>query len=83
MRVQSVLLAPTPQQQSDITFDLQVVSGHLRTVCAGCGSSLENTQPPGDICQSLEVFKNVAQFHSFDLLAEVTSWLLGDPTGFL
>ena len=52
-------------------------------MCAGCGSSLENTQPPGDICQSLEVFKNVAQFHSFDLLAEVTSWLLGDPTGFL
>lgn len=62
---------------------MQVAAGHLRTVCAGCGSSLENTQPPGQVCQALEVFRNVARFHSFDLLAEVTEWLLEEPSSFV
>ena len=61
---------------------LQVASGHLRTVCAACGSSLVNMQPPREVRKSLEVFRNVARFHSFDLLAEITEWLLEEPSSF-
>lgn len=55
---------------------VQVSSGHLSRQCRMCGGALANTETPQQLTGGLAVFRNVAQAHGFDLLAEATQWLL-------
>ena len=57
----------------------QVGSGHLRRCCDRCGGELACTQPPAAHAAGLAVFRGIARFHGFELLAETAEWLLEGP----
>ena len=59
----------------------QVVSGHLRSLCSLCSGSLINTQPAGPFRKQLVVFRNIARYHSFELLGEVAGGILKAADG--
>ncbi|GLI69098.1 hypothetical protein VaNZ11_013644, partial [Volvox africanus] len=56
----------------------QVTSGHLRPLCGLCGGGLVNTRRPEAAQRRLVVYRNLARFHGFRVLAEMAGWLLGD-----
>lgn len=56
----------------------QVTSGHLRALCALCGGGLTNTRRPPAAARRLVVYRNLARFHGFKVLAEMAGWLLGE-----
>jgi DNA polymerase epsilon subunit 1 len=53
----------------------QTASGHMGDRCA-CGGLLENTIAPPKHISKLQVFLNIAEHHSFELLRETVAWLL-------
>jgi len=55
---------------------LQISGGHLTRQCRMCGGGLMNTEPSETLRSGLTTFRNVAQYHNFQLLLEVTEWLL-------
>ncbi len=55
----------------------QVGRGHLRRCCDQCGGALACAQPPAAHAAGLAVFRGIARFHGFQLLAEAVEWLLG------
>ena len=57
-------------------INMQVASGHLSRQCKRCGGKLVNTQTPEALREGLTIFRNVARYHSFDLLMELLEWLL-------
>jgi hypothetical protein len=57
----------------------QVGRGHLRRCCDQCGGALACAQPPAAHAAGLAVFRGIARFHGFQLLAEAVEWLLGGP----
>ena len=57
----------------------QVGRGHLRRCCDQCGGELACTQSPSAHAAGLAVFRGIARFHGFELLAEVVEWLLEVP----
>jgi len=60
-------------------FLVQVSSGHLARQCKLCGGELKCTQPADVFRKQLTVFKNIARYHSFQLLMEIVEWLLEEP----
>ena len=58
---------------------VQVLRGHLRRNCDQCGGALANTLSPEASRERLTVLHNVARFHCFALLQDVTEWLLQAP----
>ncbi|GLC51172.1 hypothetical protein PLESTB_000473800 [Pleodorina starrii] len=56
----------------------QVTSGHLRSLCGLCGGGLTNTRRPEGAARRLTVYRNLARFHGFGVLAEMAGWLLGE-----
>jgi DNA polymerase epsilon subunit 1 len=57
----------------------QVTCGHLRSLCGLCGGGLTNTRRPETADRRLVVYRNLARFHGFRVLAENAGWLLGEP----
>ncbi|KAK9830879.1 hypothetical protein WJX81_001263 [Elliptochloris bilobata] len=57
----------------------QVGRGHLRRCCDQCGGELACTQSPAGHAAGLAVFRGIARFHGFELLAETVEWLLEVP----
>ena len=49
-------------------------------VCGACGGSQDVTRPASQITQLLQTFRNIARYHGFDLLAEISEWLLEEPS---
>ena len=60
---------------------MQVLRGHLRRSCDQCGGALGNTQSPAELRDTLAVLRNVARYHCFALLQDLTDWLLQGPAG--
>jgi hypothetical protein len=58
---------------------LQVAAGHLSNYCAFCGGQLQNTFSQSRFRTGLMVVRNLAEYHSFPDLKEMTNWLL-DPS---
>ena len=54
----------------------QVLAGHLRSSCGLCSGDLKPTIPPATFRKQLVVFRNIANFHSFELLEQMSDWLL-------
>jgi hypothetical protein len=65
-------------EQGSAAVLLQVAAGHLSTYCAFCGGSLQNTFPQTRFRTGLMVVRNLAEYHGFPDLKEMTNWLL-DP----
>ena len=61
----------------------QVLRGHLRRNCDQCGGALVNTRTPAELRDTLTVLRNVARYHCFALLQDVTDWLLQAPSAHL
>ena len=57
-----------------------MAGAHLRGGCQRCAGALVTVQSAAAFRQSLTVFRNVAQYHVFELLAEVVEWLLELPS---
>jgi hypothetical protein len=55
---------------------LQISGGHLTRQCKICGGGLINTEPSQTLRSGIITFRNVAQYHKFLLLLEMTKWLL-------
>ena len=58
---------------------MQVLQGHLLRQCGICSGPLRLCQTAADLKKQLGVFRNIARYHSFDLLMEVVDWLLEAP----
>lgn len=58
---------------------LQVSAGHLARQCKLCSGELKCTEPADVFRKRLTVFKNIARYHSFQLLMELVEWLLEEP----
>lgn len=58
----------------------QVAGMHLGSSCASCAGPLAARQPAQSFKQGLTVFRNIAQYHAFELLEELVEWLLELPT---
>ncbi|KAK9824549.1 hypothetical protein WJX72_011249 [[Myrmecia] bisecta] len=58
----------------------QIASGHLRRQCHICSGHLANTVTRAAFHKGLTVFRNVARYHSFELLMEIVGWLLEEPS---
>ena len=54
----------------------QVLAGHLRSSCGLCSGDLKPTLPPAAFRKQLVVFRNIASFHGFELLEQMSEWLL-------
>ncbi|KXZ56813.1 hypothetical protein GPECTOR_1g732 [Gonium pectorale] len=54
-------------------------AGHLRSLCGLCGGGLTVTRGSSAAARRLVVFRNLAKFHGFKVLAEMAGWLLGEP----
>ena len=54
----------------------QVLAGHLRSSCGLCSGELRPTLPPATFRKQLVVFRNIAGFHGFALLEQMSDWLL-------
>lgn len=59
----------------------QVSSGHLRASCSLCSGDLRPTLPPQEFKKKLVVFRNMAEFHGFQMLEQSAAWLLADDPG--
>jgi len=55
----------------------QVGRAHRRRCCDLCGGARACAQPPAAHAAGLAVFRGIARFHGFQLLAEAVEWLLG------
>lgn len=84
--IESALVAVVQQQERAYQLqDLQcmkcknVASGHLARQCKMCGGELKCTEPADVFRKRLTVFKNIARYHSFQLLMEIVEWLLEEP----
>ncbi|DBA81285.1 TPA: hypothetical protein ACH3X2_006902 [Trebouxia sp. C0005] len=84
--IESALVAVVQQQERAYQLqDLQctkcknVSSGHLARQCKHCGGELKCAQPADVFRKQLTVFKNIARYHSFQLLMEIVEWLLEEP----
>ena len=60
---------------------LQVLAGHLRSSCGLCSGELRPTLPSAVFRKQLVVFRNIAGFHGFELLEQLSDWLLGQDPG--
>lgn len=57
----------------------QVTASHLHSCCDLCGGALANTRTPAQAARRLLVYRNIARFHSMEVLHEMAGWLLGEP----
>ena len=69
----------TPAWSEPYLSSIQVGRGHLRRCCDQCGGELACMQSPEAHAAGLAVFRGIARFHGFELLAETVEWLLNVP----
>jgi len=76
--VETVLKRSLCYQLQDLICEKckQVKQENMNDICPNCsGSYVCKLGPPSKFCQSLQVFRNIATFHEFKWLEEVTEQL--------
>ncbi|GAX75625.1 hypothetical protein CEUSTIGMA_g3069.t1 [Chlamydomonas eustigma] len=59
----------------------QVLAGHFRNTCGLCSGDLKPTLPVEVLKKQLVVFRNIARFHGFELLEQLSDWTLQSHSG--
>ena len=72
---------PSPRTPSSWSCILYVPVGSQRCSCELRSGELRPTLPSAVFRKQLVVFRNIAGFHGFELLEQLSDWLLGQHPG--
>lgn len=74
--LRTFFLPPIHSPQPPPLWCAQVVSSHLKALCSFCSGDLKLQLPAATIRKQLVVFHNIAVFHGFEVLEQLSGWLL-------